>query len=1364
MGWGLAAVAWSSDALSQAPLGWGEGQILVQPRAGLSEAKFNQILERSNGRAKAKIGSLNVHIVQVPPQGEQAVARALSRNPHIEFAEVDAAVEPGAFIPNDPLFPNQWHLSQIQAPNAWDFTQGEGITVAVLDSGIDPNHPDLQGQLVGGWNVVSHNTDTADWQEHGTSVAGALGAATHNANQVAGVAGQVRLMPIRINNPPSNFANYSDIAAGLTWAADHGAKVANISYGPINSSTVNSAANYFRSKGGVVFTIAANNGTDPGISENPSLIVVSATDQSDVRTSWSNYGDFVDVAAPGIDIVTTRTGGSTWWAYGTSLASPIAAGVAALIMASDPALTPPEVETILEDSADNIGSAYYYGAGRVNAAQAVQLAGGSSGGNDTESPFVTITNPARDAIVIDWVPVDVEATDNEGVTRVVLYAGSTLVGEDTTAPFQFSWDSTSVADGPTTLMAYAYDAANNEGSSGSHPIEVDNVQDPIDTTPPTVSIQQPTPNSTVNGHVQVSVPAADNVGLQTISLYINGQLKSSTDVSPLSYSWNTNRESDGTHTLKAVAVDDAGLSSEHQIQVIVGTSNSLSVTVSGAGSVTSSPSGLNCSSGTCTANFASGSSVTLTATPGSGAVFSGWGGACGGSSVTCTVTMSTAQSVTATFTTSAPPSSGGIQVNFQPSGASVPSGYVKDDGSGYSSSRGYGWSGNLTGNTRERAVQADQRLDTFVFVGPTTPVTWQYDLPSGDYVVALASGDPSWSQGPQRVVVEGQVVIQDQTSGPNSYLTVENLPVTITDGALTVTVGGSSGNTLLNYLHVIPVTTSSQTLAVTVSGAGSVTSSPSGLNCSSGTCTANFASGSSVTLTATPGSGAVFSGWGGACGGSSVTCTVTMSTAQSVTATFTTSTPETEVLSVTISGAGSVTSSPSGLNCSSGTCTANFASGSSVTLTATPGSGAVFSGWGGACGGSSVTCTVTMSTAQSVTATFTTSAPPSSGGIQVNFQPSGASVPSGYVKDDGSGYSSSRGYGWSGNLTGNTRERAVQADQRLDTFVFVGPTTPVTWQYDLPNGDYVVALASGDPSWSQGPQRVVVEGQVVIQDQTSGPNSYLTVENLPVTITDGALTVTVGGSSGNTLLNYLHVIPVTTSSQTLAVTVSGAGSVTSSPSGLNCSSGTCTANFASGSSVTLTATPGSGAVFSGWGGACGGSSVTCTVTMSTAQSVTATFTTSAPPSSGGIQVNFQPSGASVPSGYVKDDGSGYSSSRGYGWSGNLTGNTRERAVQADQRLDTFVFVGPTTPVTWQYDLPSGDYVVALASGDPSWSQGPQRVVVEGQVVIQDQTSGPNSYLTVENLPVTITDGALTVTVGGSSGNTILNYVHITPLQ
>ena len=147
-------------------------------------------------------------------------------------------------------------------------------------------------------------------------------------------------------------------AQGLTWAADHGARVANISYvGVAASSTVKSAAQYMRNKGGVVAVSAGNNGIDEGIASTTEMIVVSATDSADAKTSWSSYGSFVDLAAPGQSIYTTARGGGYQYWSGTSLASPIVAGVAALVKALRPDFTAAQVESAIFASAVDLGTA-----------------------------------------------------------------------------------------------------------------------------------------------------------------------------------------------------------------------------------------------------------------------------------------------------------------------------------------------------------------------------------------------------------------------------------------------------------------------------------------------------------------------------------------------------------------------------------------------------------------------------------------------------------------------------------------------------------------------------------------------------------------------------------------------------------------------------------------------------------------------------------------------------------------------------------------------------------------------------------------------------------------------------------------------
>ncbi len=162
--------------------------------------------------------------------------------------------------------------------------------------------------------------------------------------------------------------------------------------------------------------------------------------------------------------------------------------------------------------------------------------------------------------------------------------------------------------------------------------------------------------------------------------------------------------------------------------------------------------------------------------------------------------------------------------------------------------------------------------------------------------------------------------------------------------------------------------TSTAGLTVAVTGDGSVSSQPSGINCGT-TCNANFATSTVVTLTATPAAGLIFSGWGGACSGATATCSVTMSQARNVTAQFVPSTSESHTLSITVTGGGAVSSDPAGINCGTA-CSANYAAGTSVTLTATPASGQLFLSWGGACAGTTLTCAVAMTEARSVTATF----------------------------------------------------------------------------------------------------------------------------------------------------------------------------------------------------------------------------------------------------------------------------------------------------------------------------------------------------------------------------------------------------------
>jgi len=552
---------------------WASRRVLVSPRAGLPATDFRALLAVHGGQAR-KMGQSELYVVDLPAGvSERAVQQRLARHRLLKFAELDRRIAP-AYAVNDPYLGSEWHLTTIGAATAWDLTQGAGVTIAILDSGVDGSHPDLAARMVDGWNFYDGNADTSDANGHGTAVAGAAAATSDNAAGVAAVAGKANLMPVRIADANA-YAYWSTVAQGLTWAADHGARVANISYnGVAGSSTVANAANYLRGKGGLVVVAAGNDGKDPGFAATTAMIPVSATNSADQRTSWSNYGAFVALAAPGEGIWTTNRGGgySAW--SGTSFASPITAGVVALMMAKRPDLPNTTIESLLYASAKDLGTTgrdTTYGWGRVDAAAAVAAAAAAAPAADTTAPTVSIGSPAGSASVSGTVTVDVTASDNVGVARVELSVGGSTVGIDSAAPFAFAWDTTGVANGSQSLVATAYDAAGNRASSTVTVNVANTVSSPAaDTSAPKVALVNPVAGS-VSGTVTVSASASDDSGAAGIrqQLYVDGKLAASGSGATLSYAWNTKRVRTGSHTLKAVATDAAGNSATVSVSVSV---------------------------------------------------------------------------------------------------------------------------------------------------------------------------------------------------------------------------------------------------------------------------------------------------------------------------------------------------------------------------------------------------------------------------------------------------------------------------------------------------------------------------------------------------------------------------------------------------------------------------------------------------------------------------------------------------------------------------------------------------------------------------------------------------------------------------
>ncbi|MEN3011091.1 MAG: S8 family peptidase [Candidatus Bipolaricaulaceae bacterium] len=354
-------------------------QILVKFKPGVLPEQAAAVHARRGGQAIHVIPGIEVHVVRIPQGRVPEMVRAYLLEELVEFAEPDY-VAVAYLVPNDPGYPYQWALPKIQAPQAWDLTTGSSaIRIAILDTGIDQDHEDLRAKIVANRNFTTSPT-VDDRQGHGTHVAGIAAAVTNNARGVAGVGFNTVLMNVKVLDD-NGSGQYSWIANGIIWAADNGAHVINMSLGgPATSSTLEAAVRYAYSKGVVLVAAAGNENTSsPSYpAYYPECIAVAATDQNDVKASFSNYGAWVDIAAPGVSIYSTlpnhtnRTGVRNYgYLSGTSMAAPHVAGVAALIKARYPTLTNAQIAQRLLATGDPT-TGFTTAIRRVNAYRAVQ--------------------------------------------------------------------------------------------------------------------------------------------------------------------------------------------------------------------------------------------------------------------------------------------------------------------------------------------------------------------------------------------------------------------------------------------------------------------------------------------------------------------------------------------------------------------------------------------------------------------------------------------------------------------------------------------------------------------------------------------------------------------------------------------------------------------------------------------------------------------------------------------------------------------------------------------------------------------------------------------------------------------------------
>ena len=374
-------------------------------------------LQQALGRdATVVLESIDTTLVSLHlPQNAKAsdVLSSYINSNQIEFLEPDYQISHSATAFNDPEVSKQWAHGVVQSTNAWDLSEGEHVLVGVIDSGIDFSHPDLKANIyrntrevingvdddrngfiddVSGWDFVNNNNnpqadDTRSY--HGTHVSGTIGAVGNNGIGIVGQAPRVKILPLKyLDSTGTGFT--SNAIRAIDYAIKMKVKVLSNSWGSFSSSASLQSAIVRARQAGILFVAAAGNGDASGRAVNTdatpffpasyrldNIVSVAASDSSDQLSAWSNYGhSTVDLAAPGVSIYSTRNNNSYASLSGTSMATPLVSGVAALVFSERPDLSPREVKAILIASVDK--SSAYSGrvasGGRINAYKALKMA------------------------------------------------------------------------------------------------------------------------------------------------------------------------------------------------------------------------------------------------------------------------------------------------------------------------------------------------------------------------------------------------------------------------------------------------------------------------------------------------------------------------------------------------------------------------------------------------------------------------------------------------------------------------------------------------------------------------------------------------------------------------------------------------------------------------------------------------------------------------------------------------------------------------------------------------------------------------------------------------------------------------------
>jgi subtilisin family serine protease len=403
--------------------------VMVKFKAKASTSVRNATASRLKATAETSVSGDVVRITGTESAPE--LLKKAKADPAVELASLNY-IRKATAVPNDQYYAEDQgaYLSTVRMPQAWDLAKTTGtLKIAVLDTGVDAGHPDLVGHLLPGFNAISSTRGPIDDHGHGTMTLGIIAAAANNAIGVAGIGWNAKAIPVKVLNAKGEGTD-AQVARGIDWAVGQHVKVINMSlgspdYNPVLGDSVARAV----AAGVVIVAAAGNDGVNAPHypAAYPGVIAVGATDSAGVLTDFSNNGDYVDISAPGVDILSTGVRSMTppgylpyFYCTGTSCSAPIVAGVAALIRTKWPAFTPAQVEQrlkVLSRDAGPRGTDPYYGAGILDAYAALggktttDFAGGAADGNDQPARAIKVSTGTTSGTIstegdVDWYAID----------------------------------------------------------------------------------------------------------------------------------------------------------------------------------------------------------------------------------------------------------------------------------------------------------------------------------------------------------------------------------------------------------------------------------------------------------------------------------------------------------------------------------------------------------------------------------------------------------------------------------------------------------------------------------------------------------------------------------------------------------------------------------------------------------------------------------------------------------------------------------------------------------------------------------------------------------------------------------------------